>query len=508
MPNILRRCTLWFAFILLLPLQAAHSDEGKVRKLVAPGVEYLQEIAVGETSQIINVLKINLKAKGVRVETGQAGDKVILHGAFNGREGMLGMARRHGAMAAVNGDFFPFTGDPLGISIRNGELLSESLSHRACLGITPKGVVMDVLLSVGTWRSGDSLKGSLDGLNRLPAENEIVLATPSLSAADPLPRAMTVMTLKQANLPFKVSEEVVATLADIRMVVEKEKLPECPKDGIQILIGASATIGEMSQVKLGEQMSFKFDLVSNSVAQPPTRYPKTLDQLKQQTPDANVAPIWKEATQAISGGPFLVRDGKVWIDGQAQGFNAQTFVAARHPRTAAGVNEKGELLLVTVDGRSVWSRGMSLPELAELMLRLGCVQAINLDGGGSTTMVVRDSIVNMPSDGRERPVSNGLLVFGEPSGESVDFLTLASPDEAGIDIRMGESFTLMYVPKFNTVENRESQIFYGTAEGFGFVSQKGVFTGNRAGTGKLRIRYFKQELLVPVKVAAVPPPKP
>jgi exopolysaccharide biosynthesis protein len=79
--------------------------------------------------------------------------------------------------------------------------------------------------------------------------------------------------------------------------------------------------------------------------------------------------------------------------------------------------ELGKLLLITVDGRQPGeSIGMSLPMLAELLLKLGAVDAMNLDGGGSATMVIHNKVVNRPSDQTgERPVGDAILVFPKPN---------------------------------------------------------------------------------------------
>jgi len=95
-----------------------------------------------------------------------------------------------------------------------------------------------------------------------------------------------------------------------------------------------------------------------------------------------------------------------------------SFAAARHPRTAVGYDPVGEYLwLVGVDGRQEgYSDGMSLPELAGLMEALGVTEAVNLDGGGSTVMVLRGAAVNRPSDSEgERPVVNALAVVRDPA---------------------------------------------------------------------------------------------
>jgi exopolysaccharide biosynthesis protein len=90
-----------------------------------------------------------------------------------------------------------------------------------------------------------------------------------------------------------------------------------------------------------------------------------------------------------------------------------SFVARRHPRTLAGMRRDGTLLLVTVDGRRPgWSDGVTLPEAARLMRALGGRDALNFDGGGSSTMTVRGRVVGRPSDPTgERPVSDALVVL-------------------------------------------------------------------------------------------------
>jgi exopolysaccharide biosynthesis protein len=115
----------------------------------------------------------------------------------------------------------------------------------------------------------------------------------------------------------------------------------------------------------------------------------------------------------IGGWPRIVRDGIV-VAGDAPTIEGTISrnAEARHPRSAVGVSRDGAtLLLVTVDGRQEKSVGMTLVELAGLMRQLGAWQAMNFDGGGSTTMVVGGAVVNVPSDpAGEREVGNALLV--------------------------------------------------------------------------------------------------
>lgn len=123
------------------------------------------------------------------------------------------------------------------------------------------------------------------------------------------------------------------------------------------------------------------------------------------------------STQVISGGPNLVTDGSREVtaarDGMVLPANPGQFygwVHQRNPRTIAGVDARGRLVLVTVDGRQTESVGMSISEAADLALDLGLVDAVNLDGGGSTTMVVGDELVSTPSGGQERAVGDALVI--------------------------------------------------------------------------------------------------
>lgn len=121
-------------------------------------------------------------------------------------------------------------------------------------------------------------------------------------------------------------------------------------------------------------------------------------------------------------GEDILSTGPVMILGDVrQPIPPDAFCNDRHPRTALGLRRDGAVLMLVVDGRMEQSEGMSIPELQKIMHWLGCVEAINLDGGGSTTMYVRrrpfSGVVNHPSDNRkfdhegEREVANALLII-------------------------------------------------------------------------------------------------
>ena len=124
---------------------------------------------------------------------------------------------------------------------------------------------------------------------------------------------------------------------------------------------------------------------------------------------AILQPDWGTVSDAIGGGPVLVRDGKpVYRANEA--FTVSQ-IAPRHPRTAIGQTADGRILLVVVDGRqSGYSVGMTTFEMALTMTRLGAVRAMQLDGGGSSTLAFDGTVLNRPSDGRERAISTALML--------------------------------------------------------------------------------------------------
>jgi exopolysaccharide biosynthesis protein len=125
----------------------------------------------------------------------------------------------------------------------------------------------------------------------------------------------------------------------------------------------------------------------------------------------------------VNGGPDLVDDGRIalepvrdgWSPAPVAGFSRADFYwrwyVRRNPRTAAGVLPDGRLVFVQVDGRQPGrSVGLSITETARLLEALGAVEAVNLDGGGSSAIATKDGLVNTPSDPVERPVADVIVL--------------------------------------------------------------------------------------------------
>ncbi|GIV61526.1 MAG: hypothetical protein KatS3mg044_0392 [Rhodothermaceae bacterium] len=114
---------------------------------------------------------------------------------------------------------------------------------------------------------------------------------------------------------------------------------------------------------------------------------------------------------ALSAGPALIVNGQVRVTTNEEVFFGSA-IPDVHPRTAVGRTAEGDLLILVVDGRQLESRGVNLEELARLMHSLGAVDAINLDGGGSVSLVVRGRLINRPVGGdAPREVMSALATF-------------------------------------------------------------------------------------------------
>lgn len=120
---------------------------------------------------------------------------------------------------------------------------------------------------------------------------------------------------------------------------------------------------------------------------------------------------FNEAVHIIGAGPTLVKNGEVYVTVDAEQFPDDIRVG-RAPRSAVGITQYGDYIFAVVDGRQAHSKGCTLEEWAQILKNsFGAVEAINLDGGGSTELFFKGSLVNKPSDGRERPVGDALTIF-------------------------------------------------------------------------------------------------
>ena len=193
--------------------------------------------------------------------------------------------------------------------------------------------------------------------------------------------------------------------------------------------------------------------------------------------------------EAVGGSVYLVKDGKSVVTSAADYYNS------RHSRTCVGITAEGKVILMVLDGRQEpFSTGGSAEELAQIMLDAGCVTAINLDGGGSTTFVAKQegsntlTVVNRPSDGYERSVSSSLMVVSTaPVSTEFDHALITSAYDyltSGAAVRL--------IASGGSVSGRAAELpaditWKSADETIGTVSEDGVFTAVKKGSVEIQL---------------------
>ena len=329
-----RLFTTLLVFALLLAKSGGRADT--TTRTLAPGIVYTQEITTGNAPLVINVLRVDLRVPGVRVQTGQAQDVVSLNGPSKGRETVHNLAARHNALAAINADFFPFTGDPLGLAVRDGELISEPSGYRACLGLTPSQILLNVLVSIGALASGDGATLELSGINRVPHDGDTVVLTPTYAAMPTVEKSGFVVTLRDVALPIKLSQPVQGIVDSVYPIGSGEQIAQTTGQSVQIVAIGAAANQLPAHCKQGDTLTFRFDVIANTAPPARGRYASRAGNLRM----GRYVPVWTDVQQAVGGGPMLIRDGQIAIDGEAEGLPKADFVDKRHPRTSAGVDSR------------------------------------------------------------------------------------------------------------------------------------------------------------------------
>lgn len=328
------------------------------------------------------------------------------------RERTSELAAQRAATAGVNAGFFVFDpaagapGDPAGAGAYAGRLESEPVAGRPALVLDSSGDHADVV-RLGWRGSVTTAQGSvrLDGINRVPG---LVRNCGGLDD-QPTTRPLHDVTCTDdeevvrftgafgAVTPQGPGAEAVLDARGVVVAMRSRRGGPVPPDGSTLQATGSAA----------EQL--------RDVAPVGSR-PRVRTRLRD---DAGRVVTPTPRTAVLNGGPELVEDGAVHATPRADGMvhpGEPGFYYAwahkRNPRTFAGVDAGGRLIVVTADGRSTRSLGLSVAETARVARDLGMRDAVNLDGGGSTTMVADGRVVNDPSDAEgERPVGDALLVL-------------------------------------------------------------------------------------------------
>lgn len=318
-------------------------------------------------------------------------------------------------LGGVNGDFYDTSnGMPIGAFIKDFRVLHNGIASRHIVGFKDSG---ETIIGVPEFaghelvifdRDGDIRnKINIDGINQMPANDEAITAY----FAD-----------SETTLPDDVYKMIIS--ADLTKIDE----------------GGRSHYGEGALYKTTEA-AFDTDMIYVVLVGEPLKDIDYIHEDDTLVVQRQIVGDFEGVRFALGGNQMLVENGE-----PTDYWHSRPF---RHPRTAVGVKEDGTVFFLAVDGRDYpeFVPGIRLSELGELMAELGAVTALNLDGGGSTGMIIRNhdleyDYVNYPSDGRVRPVTNGaFFVQGSLDNAPVHLPfpdereTLSSPQNIFIDGR-------------------------------------------------------------------------
>jgi len=446
----------------LTTLAAAHALPAPVRwtSTVRPDVQIIREVDP-DFPLSFSAVKFKFPAEGYRMEARLANDTVFSRLGVLSRENVMQMARRSGALVAINADFFGNDGDPLGMMISGGELVSEPYIPRS---VAAWGETGGLLFDSPTYSGYIDLVGGqrlrIDGINRSVRSGEIVLFTRKGGVASSKQRCTAYLFESTKQMPLTGSFAMrlktnVSDLTDIPVALDEAILLVSPERQAEVAAALYPGLTYDFQVKVSGRID------------------------------------WQSVKEAIGGGPRLVKEGTASVSRDYERFDPS--YNNRHPRTAIGYTANREVILLTVDGRSDFSKGLTLDELASLMVKLGCVDAMNLDGGGSTTLVLEGEVLNRPSDGGLRSVANGLLLFAPEATPKPERVTIeVKPGE----IKPGDRTTLKVLAPEGVVP--EDQVVWTCASKCGWVGGDGAFRA--VAPGKAVVRAYAKGIWTAVEL--------
>jgi hypothetical protein len=364
----------------------AAGDRPVVRRVpgLAPGVRH-DVVRDPSAPWTAHVATIDLAAAS-SPETVLAGNRL------QGLDVLSTMTRRAGAVVGINGDYYLGDGRPVHLFANDGRLVQTPTVLGRALGIDATGAQVQM--------------GFPDVRATVTAPSATATATlgvPRFNAGGPDGDDLAMFTADGALLEVPPNGACYAGLAPSGSRTMVDGAVQTPLQATGARCGGDRPVvpgtgGILTGNRYHAQDAFLQSLTAGTSVSLSTMlgFPGTVD--------------------AIGGNPLLVSGGRT-VDGDVDGSGA---FFERNPRTAVGVTDAGQLLLVVVDGRQGgYSAGMTLRELADLMVSLGAREAVNLDGGGSSEMFLNGLVVNRPSDGRERFISSALVVLpGADPGQS------------------------------------------------------------------------------------------
>jgi len=285
------------------------------------------------------------------------------------------IAKENGADFAINGTFFASSGRPLGILMIDGDLIASTIYERTAFAIRKDGKgYIDNFLENNYVILPDGVNIDITATNKVRRENEVILYTPRFgSRTDTDDSGIELKVIGKTIVGYQAGNSSI------------------PENGFVISFSKHVKNIVKRSLSHGRVITVSLNLMPLSA--------------KESIPPRHI----------IGGGPRLVKSGMVYVSKKEERFRHDV-ATSRAARTAVAIDKKRNFLFVAVDGKPrertnlPTSIGMTLEELSELLIDYGVVDAMNLDGGSSSTMIVNGELKNKPVSGHEVRVSNAILI--------------------------------------------------------------------------------------------------
>lgn len=436
---------LWALIFAVSNLHAQYTFDTLLVKKAGPGT-MLYRLVNQEKPWSMDIMTVEIKNPYISFETSKAKDllegleKTSSMAARNDKEG-------HHVIGAINADFFSGTGVPINMQVCNGEVVRVA-SSRSQVGFNlNKRLFMAIGASSGKIVCKQK-ELNLSAVNTTRNENTLALYNRYMGKNTKTNAYGTEISLTAIS-PWVINDTVFCIAG-----TKEENI-----GGMNIAVGTAVLSGHGTAAAFLNENVQSGDTVALIM---------TLSNSPEQV------------TQVLGAYPRMIKNGQNYV---AQGYaeeNGPSHTYERHPRSAIGISKDSSVLyLVTVDGRQPHSVGMTLDELANTMLQMGVYQAVNFDGGGSTTLVANGKIANSPSDvSGERNVANALLVVSSAPEASMNRIEI-NPGKLRIkfgtsQLLLAEGYNEYDIPK--ALEQQKIQ--WSCSANLGELSTDGTFKAN------------------------------
>ncbi len=425
---------------------------------VGPGVVFSKYDLPGMPLKV-SVMEMDLKNKYIDFETCLGGDKGV------SQENPLSMATRndrpgHEVVGATNGDFYFYqntleNGIPRSGQFRRDECVTNPVG-RACFVLSDdRRPFIDRVDFAGTITyAGATVRLHTVNMQRLEWEdtggNQINLYTNSYGSATEKCSGGSKVIIAPKSTPFKWYANSPETCVVEQIIADGEGVTAIP-EGKAVLWAQGSCMSTLTSMKVGDELTINLGVDLR-----------------------NQPGLLKNFKEVMGGSDNIIMQNGQLVDEWDE----------RHPRTCIGFSaDSSKVYFVVIDGRSTSSTGVTLSEAAGVFLGLGAVNAVNLDGGGSSCMVVNGEVVNTPSDGSLRAVGNGcLLISNAPVDDAIGQLAF-SPRSYNVSISAKIKPAVWGYNKYGVLKNKDVQgVTFSCDEHLGHFTADGYFVASPTAT--------------------------